>query len=194
MVEGGPSRDFQRVKSWAYRDAMGFSALIERIADATVEFLALQVEGGVEAVQLFDTWAGVLSPDGFEQWVIAPTKRLVAALKARFPQIPIIGFPRGAGLYYQYYALETGVDAVGLDTAVAPAFARDRLQSRVPVQGNLDPVLLLTGGEEMRRVVYEMRAVFGAGSYVFNLGHGILPETPPEHVAELARLLAEPLR
>ena len=194
MVEGGTSRDFQRVKSWAYRDPTGFAELIERIADATIEFLALQIEGGVEAVQLFDSWAGALSPDGFERWVIAPTKRLVKTLKARFPQIPIIGFPRGAGLFYQYYAAETGVDAVSLDTTMPPAFARDRLQSRVAVQGNLDPVLLLAGGDAMRQTVRQMRAVLGNGPYIFNLGHGILPDTPPEHVAELAAVLAEPLR
>jgi uroporphyrinogen decarboxylase len=194
MVEGGTSRDFQRVKAWAYRDPAGFAELIERIAQATVEFLALQIEGGVEVVQLFDSWAGALSPEGFERWVIAPTKRVVKALKARFPRIPIIGFPRGAGLFYQYYAIETGVDAVSLDTAMPPAFARDRFQSRVAVQGNLDPVLLLTGGDAMRQTVREMCAVLGTGPYIFNLGHGILPETPPEHVAELAAVLAEPLR
>ncbi len=194
MVEGGTSRDFQRVKAWAYRDPPGFAELIERIAEATVEFLALQIEGGVEAIQLFDSWAGVLSPEGFERWVIRPTKRVLKALKTRFPQIPVIGFPRGAGLFYQYYATETGVDAVSLDTATPPAFARDRLQSRVAVQGNLDPVLLLTGGAAMRETVQAMRAVLGHGPYIFNLGHGILPETPPEHVAELAAMLAEPLR
>jgi uroporphyrinogen decarboxylase len=191
MVEGGTSRDFHRVKAWSYRDPAGFDALLERIAEATVEFLALQIEGGAEAIQLFDSWAGVLSPDGFERLVIAPTKRLVVALKARYPRVPIIGFPRGAGIFYQYYAMEAGVDAVGLDTAVPPAFARDRLQSRVTVQGNLDPALLLTGGGEMHRVVREMCTTLGNGPYIFNLGHGILPETPPEHVAELANLLAE---
>jgi uroporphyrinogen decarboxylase len=193
MIEGSTSRDFHQVKAWSYRDPAGFDALIERIAEATIEFLALQIEGGAEVVQLFDSWAGALSPDGFERWVIAPTKRLVAALKVRYPQIPIIGFPRGAGIFYQYYAIETGVDAVSLDTAMPSAFARDRLQSRVTVQGNLDPVLLLTGGDEMRRTVREMRTALGGGPYIFNLGHGILPETPPEHVAELASLLAEPL-
>ena len=194
MVEGGTSRDFKQVKAWAYRDSAGFAELIDRIAAATIEFLALQIEGGAEAVQLFDSWAGALSPEGFERWVIGPTKRLVKALKVRFPQVPIIGFPRGAGLFYQYYATETGVDAVSLDTAMPPAFARDRLQPRVAVQGNLDPVLLLTGGEAMRQAVRDMRAVLGNGPYIFNLGHGILPETPPEHVAELATLLAEELR
>jgi uroporphyrinogen decarboxylase len=193
MVEGGTSRDFRRVKAWSYRDPEEFAELVERISAATFDFLALQIEAGVEVVQLFDSWAGALSADGFERWVIAPTKRLVAALKARFPHVPVIGFPRGAGLFYQYYAMETGVDAVSLDTAMPSAFSRDRLQSHVAVQGNLDPVLLVVGGEAMQRAAKELRATLGRGRYIFNLGHGVLPETPPEHVAELARILAEPL-
>jgi len=192
MVEGGTSRDFHRVKAWAYRDPPGFAALIERIATATIDFLALQIDAGAEVVQLFDSWAGVLSPDGFERWVIAPTKRIVAAITARFPRVPVIGFPRGAGLLYERYAMETGVGALGLDTAVPVGFARENLQSRVAVQGNLDPILLMVGGSEMQRAVRALRAGFGGGPYIFNLGHGILPETPPEHVAELAKILAEP--
>jgi len=192
MVEGGTSRDFHRVKTWSHRDPNGFAVLIERIAEATFDFLTLQIEAGVEVVQLFDSWAGALSPEGFERWVIGPTQRLVAALKARFPQVPVIGFPRGAGLMYERYVAETGVDAIGLDTAVPPSFARDRLQSRVAVQGNLDPIVLLVGGDAMRRAVMELREMLSGGPYVFNLGHGILPETPPEHVAALAAILAEP--
>jgi len=194
MVEGGASRDFHRVKAWAYRDPSGFAELVERISAVTLDFLALQIEAGAEVVQLFDSWAGALSPAGFERWVVSPTKRLVTALKTRFPWVPVIGFPRGAGLSYERYALETGVDAVSLDTAVPLGVARDRLQSRLAVQGNLDPVVLLVGGEPMRREVTVLRQTLGGGPYVFNLGHGILPETPPEHVAELARILAEPLR
>ena len=193
IVEGGTSRDFHRVKAWAYRDPAGFAALIDTIAAATLDFLGLQIEAGADAVQLFDSWAGALSPSGFERWVIKPTKWLVAQLKARFPHTPIIGFPRGAGLLYDRYVGATGVDAVGLDTSVPADFARDRLQSRVAVQGNLDPVLLLTGGDQMRHAVRELRGTLGGGPYIFNLGHGILPETPPEHVAELGRILAEPL-
>ena len=193
MVEGGTSRDFQRVKAWAYRDPQGFAEIIERIAAATFDFIAIQVEAGVEVVQLFDSWAGALSPDGFERWVIEPTKRLVAALKRRFPQVPVIGFPRGAGLLYERYVSETGVSAVGLDTAVPNSFAREKLQPHVAVQGNLDPVLLAVGGAEMRRAVGNMRSGLGSGPYIFNLGHGILPETPPQHVTELGALLAEPL-
>jgi uroporphyrinogen decarboxylase len=194
MVEGGSSRDFHRVKAWSYRDPVGFAALIERITAATFGFLSLQVEAGVEVLQLFDSWAGALSPAGFERWVIAPTKHLVAALKVQFPQVPIIGFPRGAGLLYERYAAETGVDAVSLDTSVPAEFARDRLQRGGAVQGNLDPILLLVGGDAMQRAVTTLRETLGGGPYVFNLGHGILPETPPEHVAELARILAEPTR
>ncbi len=193
MVEGGTSRDFHRVKAWAYRDPSGFATLLELIAAATFEFLSLQIEAGVETVQLFDSWAGALSADGFERWVIAPTKRLVGELKERFPQVPVIGFPRGAGVMIERYAGETGVDAVSLDTAMPPVFARDRLQPKVAVQGNLDPVLLLAGGAEMRRAVDNLRRTLARGPYVFNLGHGILPDTPPQHVAELARILAEPM-
>jgi uroporphyrinogen decarboxylase len=192
MVEGGTSRDFHRVKNWAYRDPAGFGALIDRIAATTLDFLALQIEGGVEVVQLFDSWAGALSPEGFDRWVIAPTRQLVAAVKTRFPHVPVIGFPRGAGLSYEHYSVETGVDALCLDTAVPPAFARERLQPRLAVQGNLDPVMLVVGGEPMRDEVMRLRAALGRGPYIFNLGHGILPETPPDHVAELARLLREP--
>jgi uroporphyrinogen decarboxylase len=144
-------------------------------------------------VQLFDSWAGALSPDGFERWVVAPTRRLVAQLKDRFPQVPVIGFPRGAGLLYEHYAAETGVDAVGLDTAVPCDFARDRLQPRVAVQGNLDPVLLMAGGDALRQAAISLRRNLGGGPFVFNLGHGVLPGTPPEHVAALAQALAEPL-
>jgi uroporphyrinogen decarboxylase len=189
MVEGGTSRDFHRVRMFAYRDPAGFTALIEAISEATLVFLTLQIEAGVEVVQLFDSWAGVLSFDGFERWVIAPTKRLVGELKQRFPKVPVIGFPRGAGLNYERYAAETGVDAVGLDSTVPASYARSKLQKRLAVQGNLDPVLLLTGGEPMRQAVADLCQTLSGGPYIFNLGHGVLPETPPENVAELARLI-----
>jgi uroporphyrinogen decarboxylase len=193
MVEGGGSRDFQRVKSWAYRDPSGFQALIDLLTEATIDYLSAQVSAGAEVVQLFDSWAGVLPEEGFERWVIAPTRRITAALGERFPAVPIIGFPRGAGLLYERYAIEAGVDAVSLDTAVPKGFARERLQSRLAMQGNLDPVLLLTGGEALERAVIELRAALGGGPFVFNLGHGVLPQTPPENVAMLSHLLSKPL-
>ena len=189
MIEGGTSRDFHRVKTLSYHDPARFCALIETIAEATMAFLALQIDAGVEVVQLFDSWAGALSSEGFERWVVGPTKRLVAEIKLRFPYVPVIGFPRGAGLNYERYAAETGVDAVGLDTAVPATYARENLQSMLTVQGNLDPVLLRVGGEPMFRAIAALRKTLSCGPYIFNLGHGVLPDTPPEHVAELARLL-----
>ncbi len=191
MVEGGSSRDFRRVKAWAYRDPHGFAALIDLIVEVTVAYLSGQIAAGVDAVQLFDSWAGVLSDAGFERWVIDPTRQITARLKERFPSVPVIGFPRGAGLLYPRYVARSGVDAVSIDTTVSSAFAREQLQGRVAVQGNLDPVALLVGGEVMEREVREIRRALSGGPFIFNLGHGVLPQTPPEHVAALARLLAE---
>src|SRR5437763_405454 len=146
MVEGGGSRDFLRVKNWAYRDPGRFQALIDLLVEATIAYLAMQIAAGAEAVQLFDSWAGVLPEAAFARWVIEPTRRITSALRARFPEVPVIGFPRGAGLMYELYAVESVVRAISLDTAVPTDFARDRLQTRLPVQGNLDPILLVTGG------------------------------------------------
>lgn len=193
MVEGGTSRDFAAVRAWAYRDPAGFAALLELIEAATIEFLAGQVAAGAEIVQLFDSWAGILPEPGFVRWVIAPTRRIVTALKQRCPECRVIGFPRGAGLLYERYVLETGVDGLGLDTVVPIGYASARLQSRIPVQGNLDPVLLRVGGAALAEAVAALRRGLGNAPYVFNLGHGVLPETPVENVAELARLMAEPL-
>jgi uroporphyrinogen decarboxylase len=193
MVEGGSSRDFRRVKAWAYRDPESFAGLIGLLVDATVDYLSGQIAAGADVVQLFDSWAGVLPETGFERWVIDPTRRITARLKESFPSVPIIGFPRGAGLLYQRYAAESGVDAVGLDTGVPTGFAREHLQQRVVVQGNLDPVALLVGGSMLTQAVREIRGALGGGPFIFNLGHGVMPQTPPENVAALARLLAEPV-
>jgi uroporphyrinogen decarboxylase len=191
MVEGGSSRDFRRVKTWAYRDPVGFGALLDMIGEATFRYLSGQIAAGVDAVQLFDSWAGVLPEAEFERWVIMPTKTLLQRLKQDFPGVPVIGFPRGAGPLYERYVAETGVDAVGVDTVV-PLEAARRLQSRVAVQGNLDPVALMAGGAPLANAVRSIRRALGSGPFIFNLGHGVLPQTPPEHVAELARLLAAP--
>jgi uroporphyrinogen decarboxylase len=192
MVEGGGSRDFRKVKSWAYRDPAGFAALLDLISDATFSYLAGQIAAGADAVQLFDSWAGVLPEAEFERWVLAPTRQLVQRLKQEFPATPVIGFPRGAAQFYERYTAETGVDAVGIDTVV-PLGAARRLQGRVCVQGNLDPVMLLAGGPRLAESVRVICKALGDGPFVFNLGHGVLPQTPPENVAELARLLAAPI-
>jgi uroporphyrinogen decarboxylase len=193
MVEGGGSRDFRRVKSWAYRDPQGFDALIDLLADATIEYLTGQIEAGVEVVQLFDSWAGILPEPAFNHWVIEPTRRIIAALKLRFTGFPVIGFPRGAGVLHERYLSETGADGIGIDTAVPPGYARRSLQPHATVQGNLDPVLLIVGGAALEEAVRKLRQMLGRGPYIFNLGHGVLPETPPENVQALARLLTEPM-
>jgi uroporphyrinogen decarboxylase len=193
MVEGGTSRDFAAVKGWAFADAEGFGALIDRLTEATILYLGSQIGAGAEAVQLFDSWAGVLPEAAFRRWVIAPTRRIVAALKQTSPRLPVIGFPRGAGLMYRAYFSETGVDALGLDATVPVQVARKTLQSIGPVQGNLDPLLLAAGGETMTESVTAIRRALGEGPFVFNLGHGVVPETPVEHVASLVASLRQPL-
>ncbi len=193
MVEGGGSRDFRRVKSWAYRDPEAFNALIDLLAEATIEYLTGQIEAGAEVVQLFDSWAGILPEPEFVSWVIEPTRRIVSALKRRFADYPVIGFPRGAGILHERYLRETGVDGIGIDTAVPPSYAHRTLQPHGTVQGNLDPVLVIVGGTALEEPVRKLRQTLGRGPYIFNLGHGVLPETPPENVKALARLLTEPM-
>ncbi|MBV8653998.1 MAG: uroporphyrinogen decarboxylase [Alphaproteobacteria bacterium] len=185
MVEGGTSRDFHHTKLWAYRDPEGFAVLIDRVVDATIEYLRSQVESGAEIIQLFDSWAGVLPEVEFDRWVIAPTRRIVAALRASHPDLPVIGFPRGAGALYPRYFAQTGVTAVSLDTGVPCSWARTALQQLGPVQGNLDPLALVAGGTALANATAAILEAFAAGPFIFNLGHGIVPETPPEHVAEL---------
>jgi uroporphyrinogen decarboxylase len=185
MVEGGASRDFVSVKGWAFRDPDGFGELMERIVEATIIYLRGQITAGAEAIQIFDSWAGVLPEAAFRRWVIEPTRRIVLALREIDSRLPVIGFPRGAGLMYRAYFTESGVSALGLDSTVPPMIARKTLQSIGPVQGNLDPMLLVTGGDPMARAVTEIRRAFADGPFVFNLGHGVVPQTPPEHVTEL---------
>jgi uroporphyrinogen decarboxylase len=192
MVEGGASRDFRRIKTWAYREPDGFHGLIELLTEGTITYLSGQIAAGAEIVQLFDTWAGILPEPEFVRWVIEPTKRIVSALRGRSADYPIVGFPRGAGLLFERYLRETEVSGVAIDTTVPAGYAREHLQSRGTIQGNLDPVLLIAGGTALEAAVRELRRQLGGGPYVFNLGHGVLPETPPENVAALARLLAEP--
>ncbi len=185
MVEGASSRDFVHVRGWAQEDPGGFERLIGIIGDATAEYLCRQVEAGAEILQLFDSWAGVLPQDEFRRWVVEPTAKLTAAVKKRHPGVPIIGFPRSAGQLYEDYIANTGIDAVSLDSTVPLDWAARQLQARLPVQGNLDPLLLLAGGAAMERRIGEILAALSGGPFIFNLGHGIIKETPPDHVAQL---------
>ena len=189
MVEGGSSRDFARTKAWAYGDPNGFQALIDLLVEASAKHLMGQVAAGAEAVQLFDSWAGVLPESQFERWVTAPTRAIVARVKARYPSVPIIGFPRGAGPMYRSYRVDSGVDVLGLDTSVPLDWAARVLQPLGPVQGNLDPHILVAGGAMLEAEVRRILEAFADRPFVFNLGHGILPETAPDNVAALARLV-----
>ena len=189
MVAGRGSKEQAEARRYAYRDPAAFAEIIDAVADMTVDYLSGQVAAGVEAVQMFDSWAGSLSPAQFEQWVIAPNARIVAAFKARHPEVPVIGFPKGAGGKLGAYARETGVDAIGLDETVDPAWAAAELPKSLPVQGNLDPLALIAGGEALESTAMRILSAFEDRPHVFNLGHGILPDTPIAHVEQLLGLL-----
>ncbi|MGJ8536512.1 MAG: uroporphyrinogen decarboxylase [Parasphingopyxis sp.] len=189
MVAGQGSRDQGETRRMAYGDPGGFGAIIDAIAEKTIEYLGKQIESGVDAVQLFDSWAGSLSPAQFEQWVIAPTVKIVSALRDRYPDTPVIGFPKGAGEKLSAYARETGVDALGLDETIDPEWAAETLPADLPVQGNLDPLALIAGGDRLDSAIDRIEKAFAGRPHVFNLGHGILPDTPIAHVEHaLARL------
>lgn len=185
MIEGGGSRDFAAARNWALGDPSSFQRLIDILVAATVDYLVGQVNHGAEVLQLFDSWAGILPESEFHRWSIAPMKAIVEAVHDACPQTPIIGFPRGAGVMMGDYVMMTGVDGVGIDSALPAAWAARTLQPHCAVQGNLDPLVLLHGGTRMSDEITAILEALAGGRLIFNLGHGILPATPPEHVAAL---------
>ncbi|MGO8869133.1 MAG: uroporphyrinogen decarboxylase [Alphaproteobacteria bacterium] len=189
MVEGQTSRDFAAVKLLAFSEPSEFAGLLELLVEACASHLIRQVAAGVEVLQIFDSWAGALAESEFDAWCIEPTRRIVLKVKAACPQVPIIGFPRGAGLGYKRFVERTGVDAVGLDPAVPLDWAARELQPYAALQGNLDPLLLVAGGEAMRRASERILRSWGGGPFIFNLGHGVAQTTPPEHVATLVEIV-----
>jgi len=189
MVEGGGSKDQAGARLWAYRDPDSFQRLIDLLVETSIAYLLGQVKAGAGVLQIFDSWAGSLPNDEFARWCSYPTRAIVAGVKAAYPDIPIIGFPRGCGASAERYAQETKVDAIGCDTSMPLAYMCETLQSRLTVQGNLDPLLLVAGGIHLERRVKEILDLLSNRPFVFNLGHGILPETPPEHVAKLVELV-----
>ena len=189
MVAGQGSREQAEARRLAYADPAKFVEIIARIEQVTLDYLSGQAEAGVDALQLFDSWSGSLSPVQFEQWVIAPTARIVAALKERHPDVPVIGFPKGAGGKLAAYAGETGVDALGLDETVDPLWAATELPEALPVQGNLDPLSLIHAGETLEAATKRILDAFAGRPHIFNLGHGILQDTPIAHVEQLIALV-----
>ena len=184
MAGGGGSPDQAAARLFAYRDPRGFARLIDAVAQASVDYVVGQFRAGADAVQIFDTWSGVLSPEQFERWCIGPTAQIIAQVRAQVPDAKIIGFPRGAGTSLRRYIEQVAVNAISLDWTVDRAYARD-IQSHIPVQGNLDPHALLAGGPALDRAVDAVLEAFASGPFIFNLGHGILPDTPVSHVEQM---------
>jgi len=187
MIAGQGTADQAPAKNLAAREPQAFQYVIDCLVDASVDYLVKQLEAGADVVQIFDTWAGSLPVEDFERWCVQPTKRMVAKLRAKKPGARVIGFPRGAGRNIPRYVDETGVNAVSLESGIDRSFARDQIQSRVPVQGNVDPLALLEGGAALDREVDAVLEAFGAGPLIFNLGHGILPQTPIAHVERMLK-------
>jgi uroporphyrinogen decarboxylase len=187
MVAGQGTSDQAPARLFAYREPQAFAKLIEILVECSIQYLAAQLEAGADAVQIFDTWAGVLPPDQFDRWCITPTQEIVAGLRERIPDARIIGFPRGAGMMGLSYAEMTGITAIGVDWTMPLFVAQEALQPRLPVQGNLDPLVLRAGGAALDRSVDAIMAALAGGPFIFNLGHGILPDTPIAHVERMLK-------
>jgi uroporphyrinogen decarboxylase len=187
MAAGQGTPDQAPARMLAYRYPEAFQKIIDVLVDNSVQYLVGQLSAGADALQIFDTWAGVLPPSEFARWSIAPTRRIVDGVRRQVPGARIIGFPRGVGALLPDYVEATGVDAVSIDWAAEPSLIRDRVQNRVAVQGNLDPLVLIAGGAALDRAIDEVLANYAEGRLIFNLGHGILPETPIAHVEQMIK-------
>lgn len=187
MVAGQSTPDQAAARLMAYRHPEAFSKIIDTLVENSIEYLVGQLKAGADCVQIFDTWAGVLPPREFLRWSIAPTARIIEGVHAKMPEAKIIGFPRGAGALLPAYVGATKVNAVSIDWTAEPSLIRERVQNRVAVQGNLDPLALLAGAAALDRAIDDVLANFSQGRLIFNLGHGILPETPIAHVEQMIR-------
>ncbi|MBT6093711.1 MAG: uroporphyrinogen decarboxylase [Rhodospirillaceae bacterium] len=189
MIEGRGGTEGTNIRTWAATRAESFQRLMDILVEATTRYLVRQVSEGAEVLQLFDSWAGLLPEDQFQRWIIEPNRRIVEGVKAIHPDVPIIGFPRNAGVMYRAFADQTGVDGIGIDHTVPVSWAAKELQPICTVQGNLDNHLLLAGGEAMERAVQNILEVLSDGPFIFNLGHGVLPPTSPDHVGRVAEMI-----
>jgi len=187
MIAGCGTADHAPARLFAYRDPGGFGKMIDLLVDASAQHLIKQLQAGADTVQIFDTWAGILPSSEFRRWSIEPTRSVVSKVRSVIPDAKVIGFPRGAGTRLLAYVRETGVDAVGLDWSVDLEFAREHVQRLVTVQGNLDPLVLVSGGDALAHAIDEILAVLARGPFIFNLGHGILPQTPISHVDHMVK-------
>lgn len=187
MVAGHGTPDQAPARMMAYRHPEAFATIIDVLVESSIDYLLTQLAAGADALQIFDTWAGVLPPAEFARWSTEPTRRIVEGVRAKVPDAKIIGFPRGAGAQLPGYVEATGINAVSIDWTAEPAFIRERVQSKVAVQGNLDPLALITGGAALDRAVDNVLANFAQGRFIFNLGHGIQPETPIAHVEQMIK-------
>src|ERR1700755_1256398 len=187
MVAGQGTPDQAPARMMAYRHPEAFAELIDVLIENSIQYLVGQLKAGADALQIFDTWAGVLPPREFERWSIEPARRIVEGVRRQVPDARIIGFPRGAAGQLPAYVEATGVNAVSIDWTAEPAMIRDRVQSKVALQGNLDPLVLIAGGAALDRAVDDVLANYGKGRLIFNLGHGIQPETPIAHVKQMVR-------
>lgn len=172
---------------FAYRHPDAFNDLIQTLVKASSEYLIAQFRAGVDAVQIFDTWAGILPPEEFARWCIAPVRQIILNVRDEIPDAKIIAFPRGAGSGLERYVTELPIDAVGLDWMIDRTFARERIQTLKPVQGNLDPMALLAGGRALDESIDAVMRAFSDGPFIFNLGHGITPQTPIAHVEQMLK-------
>ncbi len=189
MIEGGGSKTFAQTKKWSAEDPQSFQKLIDILVEATSHYLIKQIEARAEVLQLFDSWAGILEGEDFNTWSIAPTKQIIENIRVRYPDVPIIGFPREAADKAVQYAQKTGIRAIGLDYSMEPEWARDNLQNLLPVQGNLDPQILLEGGNALETQTNKILETFADKPFIFNLGHGVIKETPPENVQNLCSII-----
>ncbi|MEL0105537.1 MAG: uroporphyrinogen decarboxylase [Rhodospirillaceae bacterium] len=189
MVEGRSGQDGSTIKKWAIEEPDGFQKLIDILVPVTTDYLIEQIKNGAETIQLFDSWSGLLEAEHFDRWIIQPTREIVAGIKQHNPDVPVIGFPRGAGDQTIKYAENTGVDGIGIDSDISPAWARDNLQGLKTVQGNLDNQILREGGKKLEDETINILQTLSGGPFIFNLGHGILPETPPDNVIRVAEIV-----
>ncbi len=192
MIAGRGTPDQAPARLFAYRHPDLFARLIDRLVDASAEYLRRQFAAGADAAQIFDSWAGVLPPAEFDRWCVRPIAAIAARVRAGAPGARLIAFPRGAGTQLAKFGALADIDAIGLDTAADPRAAVAVLPERLALQGNLDPLALVAGGRRLDEEIERVRSGFGARAHIFNLGHGVLPETPIEHVERLvARVRGE---